>query len=248
MIAVGHRALADEEAQQVGAALDRQGHFRILDARLARQHESEGERDAGRVHHAVAEKAAIRHGEPVPPGTDAALSLGGLERDPPQARQNRFVAGRQYVFREKHGDIAIPPRLVSALRIRRRPLRFLFDDGKVFRIAGGQQAERVEGAGNRVLLVIGLLDALGESLAALRKDELGLRAIIGGGGAVAAEHRQIERHRIGLSGAPAGEGKLAIAALCSGQRLAPFLPGIVGKLLARDPEDHIARHQHAIGR
>ena len=67
----------------------------------------------GRVHHAVADEPAVGPGELVAPRADDALAVGGLQREPPQARHDRVVAGGHLVFGEQHDDIAVIPGLPS---------------------------------------------------------------------------------------------------------------------------------------
>ncbi len=59
VVAVGNRPLADVEAQQPGAALDRPVHRRILHPGLAGQDQRDGQRQARGVHHPVAAEPPV---------------------------------------------------------------------------------------------------------------------------------------------------------------------------------------------
>ena len=59
MIAIGDASFADVETQQTRSALDGLRDLRILHTRAASQHQPDGERDARRVHHAIAFEASV---------------------------------------------------------------------------------------------------------------------------------------------------------------------------------------------
>ena len=67
VVAVRDASLPDIEADEAGAALDRGVERGIGDARLAREDERDQERNAGRVHHAVAREASVLLDESMSP-------------------------------------------------------------------------------------------------------------------------------------------------------------------------------------
>ena len=140
------------------------------------------------------------------PRTDRALTIGGFQRESPQARHDRLVAGRQHVLGEQHHDVAVVPCLHRVVREARRPLGFLLDQREVGGIAAGQQGERIEGARDGILLMRGFRHLLGQRLAPLFENAFGLRAVVGSGGAVAAEHRELDDDLFRLARPPAGHG------------------------------------------
>ena len=206
MVAVGNRAFADVESQQAGAEFDGAGHLRVFHARLAGQHQRNGQRHSRRVHHPVAAESAVGYREPMAPRADRALTLGGFQRETPQARHDRLVAGRQHILGEQHHDVAVVPGLHRVGRVARRPLGFLLDQREVGGIAAGQQRERIEGTHDGILLMRGFRHFLGKRLAPLLENALRFRAVEGRGGAVAAEHREFDDDLFRLARPPAGHG------------------------------------------
>ena len=237
MVAIRDRALSGVEAQEFRAALDRQVQRRVLHTRFPRQHQRDGQGNARRVHHAVAAEPPAGDREPVPPGAHRALPVRHLQRQSPQTRHHRRIAGRHRVLRQHHRHVAVVPRLHRVRLEGRRPLRLGFQQRPVCRIAACQQGERVQRAHDRVLTMPGLRDPRRQGPAALIQNAFRFRAAEGCGGAVAAEHRKLHHDLLHRAGPPAGQLQFPAARrrLRHRDRPTEFRAGVERKRLPAHP-------------
>ncbi len=237
------------EANEPRALLDRLVQLRIVDPGLARQDQRDGQRQPRGVHHPVAAEASVGPREAVAPRTDHALPVRRFQRQTPQARHDRVVAGRHHVLGEQHDDVAVVPGLEAVGREVRRPLGLLAHEREVFGIAAGEQGEGIQGTRDRVLPVGGVRDPFRQRLAPLLENALRLRAVVGRGGAVGAEDGQFQDDILGLAGPPADQRQVSATRLRfgRGERLAQLGARVVGERLAADAEDHVADREDPVG-
>ena len=172
VVAVGNAAFANIKPQQPRTALDGNGNLGVVDSGGARHHERNRQGHARRIHHPVAAQAAVGSGKLVSPGADHALSVGRLQSEPLQAGHHRIITGGQFVFGQKQGDVAVIPSCHALGREAGGPLRFLAHNGTIFRLAAGQQRERIQRTDDRVGMIGRLSDAFGQHRAALFEDAL----------------------------------------------------------------------------
>jgi hypothetical protein len=208
VVAVGDRALADEEAEERGGPLDRRADLRIADAAFLGEHEPEHATEAGLVHGAVtaeAGKSLLELDHAVAPRADGALAARHRARVQGQCGNDLRVARGEEVFAEERRRVAPFPRgeaLVGGqLEVLRRDLaRVGADDLCVLGAPGRQQRERID-----VPLHAVAQAALGEVGAGRVEHARGFLAAKGRRVRIGAEPRELQRH--GRLGAVAPHGQ-----------------------------------------
>lgn len=252
VVAIRHRALSGIEAQKARASLDGFTDFRILHARVARQHQADGERHARRVHHAVALQSSVRAREAVAPRSHRALALRRLERESPQAGHHGLVSGGRDVFRQQRYHVSVVPGLHPAPLELRRPFRLPLHQRQVGRVATGEQGEGVEGARDGIQMgrVVRFGGACRERRESALQNAGRLRAVVRRGRGERTHHRQLHHDLLCFAGAPARQGQLAagLFGLRGSDGPAELRPRIEGKVLPAHAEQHVADREHAVRR
>ena len=248
VVAVGHRAFANIPAEEPRGLRDGVVEIGVLHPGFPRHHHADGQRQAGRIHRAVAiEIAAIRR-ETVAPGADTALAVRSFEGEPGQPRHDRRVAGGHHILRAEHHEVAVIPGEIAVRGELRRPLSLAFHQRQVVPVSAGQQRERVESPWDRVEpLRVGWLvgHALRQCRAAELEDAFRLLAVIRRGGAVAPEHRQFQIHDTCLSITPALQSQNARFSFRRRDRLRELHACVAREGCIAHAENHIAHFQDA---
>ena len=176
--------------------------------------------------------------------------MSGFECQPGQARYDRFIAGDSHVLGEEHGDVTVMPGCHPFVSEVGGPLGLPLHQREVTRLAAGQKSEGIERSRDGIEpLGIGRLGhPRRQRPAPLFENTFGLRAIVGSGGAVGAEHRKLHHDLHRPAFARPGQMEIALASLRFGKRqsLAHFRARVLGKRFAADPENRISDDQNAV--